>query len=66
MPNPTRVALSQTPITEWRKCLFCKKLSNKNDRKMVNSASRDGRDTIYAAADARDDTELLFALSNVS
>ena len=66
MPNPTRVARSQTSITDWSKCLFCKKLSNKKDRKLLNSASRDGRDTIYAAVEARDDTEHLFALSNVS
>ena len=33
---------------------------------MLNVASWDGRDTIYAAAEAKGDTELLFALSNVS
>ena len=46
--------------------MFCKKLSNKKDRKLLNLASWDGRDTIYAAAEAKGDTELLFALSNVS
>ena len=55
MPNPTRVA---------RKCLFCKQLSNKKDRKLLNLASWNGR--IYAAAEEKGDTELLFALSNGS
>ena len=31
MTNPTRVARSQTSITYWSKCLFCKKLRNKKD-----------------------------------
>ena len=67
MPNPTRVARSQTFITDWwSKCLFCKQLSNKKDRKLLNLASWDGRDTIYSAAEAKGDTELLFTLSNVS
>ena len=66
MPNPTRVARSQTSITDWSKCLFCKKLSNKEDRKLLNLARWDGCDTIYAAVEAKGDTELLFALSNVS
>ena len=66
MPNPTRVAGSQTPITDWSKCLFCKNLSNKKDRKLLNLASWDGRDTIYADAEAKGDRELLFALSNIS
>ena len=33
MPNPTRVARSQTSITDWTKCLFCK---NKAIRKIGN------------------------------
>ena len=66
MPNQTRVARSQTFITDWSKCLFCKQLSNKKDRKLLNLASWDGRDTIYSAAETKGDTELLFTLSNVS
>ena len=46
--------------------MFCKQLSYKKDNKLINVASWDGRDTIYAAAEAKGDTELLFALSNVS
>ena len=66
MPNPTRVARSQTSITDWSKCVFCKKLSNKKDGKLLNLASWDAHETTYAAAEAKGDTELLFALSNVS
>ena len=66
MPNQTSVARSQTSITDRCKCLFCKRLSNKKERKLLNLASLDGRDTIYAAVEAKNDTELLFALSNVS
>ena len=65
MPNPTRVARSQTSITDWSKCLFYKRLSNEKDRKLLNLASCNGRDNIYAAAEAKGDTKLLFALSNV-
>ena len=46
--------------------MFCKKLSNTKDRKLLNLASWDGRDIIYVAAEANGDTELLFALSNIS
>ena len=42
---------------------FCKKLRNKKDRKLLKVASWDGRDTIYAAAEAKGNTERLFALS---
>ena len=44
--------------------MFCKKLSNKKDRKLLKLW--DGLDTIYAAAEAKGDTERLFALSYVS
>ena len=66
MPNPTCVARSQTSITDLSECLFCKKLSNKENRKLLNLGSWDARDTIYAAAEAMGDTEFLFALSNFS
>ena len=66
MSSPTRVVRSHTSITDWSKCLFCKQLSYKKDKKLINVATWDGRDTIYAAAEAKGDAELLFALSNVS
>ena len=37
--------------------MFCKKLSKRKDRKFLNLASWDRRDTIYVAAEAKGDTD---------
>ena len=57
---------SQTPMTEWDKCLFCKRDTYKKDGKLINVASKDGCDTIFSAAETKGDAALLFTLRGVS
>ena len=62
----TRGSRSQTPMTDWDKCLFCKRDTYKKDSKLINVASKDGCDTIFSAAEAKGDAALLFTLRGVS
>lgn len=62
----TRGSRSQTPMTDWDKCLFCKRDTYKKDSKLIDVASKDGCDTIFSAAEAKGDAALLFTLRGVS
>ena len=62
----TRGSRSQTPMTDWDICLFCKRNTYKKDSKLINVASKDGCDTIFSAAEAKGDAVLLFTLRGVS
>ena len=66
LSKQTRGSRSQTPMTDWDKCLFCKQDTYKKDSKLINVASKDGCDTIFSAAEATGDAALLCTLRGVS
>lgn len=51
---------------DWTKCLFCKKLSHKKVKYLINVSTFEVCNTIYSAADSIGDDDMLLILNGVS
>lgn len=54
-----------TPFT-WSKCIFCKHVTKKKDRQLINIATFEACNSIKESAEARKDCELLNVLESVN
>lgn len=54
-----------TPF-DWSKCIFCKNVTKKKDRQLINIATFEACNSIKESAEARKDPELLNVLESVN